>query len=161
MIRVVTLEDSKEIAEIYNYYILNSVTTLEETLVDEDEFRERIRSTHSKLPWLVYEKDNELIGYAYGSEWKSRSGYKHCVESTVYLKNGATKMGVGSLLYKELIKQLTEMDFHAIIGGISLPNKGSVALHEKFGYEKVAQFKEVGYKFNTWVDVGYWELIID
>lgn len=52
------------------------------------------------------------------------------------------------------------MDFHAIIGGIALPNNASVALHEKFGFEKVAHFKEVGFKFNKWIDVGYWELVI-
>ena len=63
-------------------------------------------------------------------------------------------------MYDFLIKELNQTNIHAVIGGISLPNEGSVALHEKFGFEKIAQFKEVGYKFEKWIDVGYWEKII-
>lgn len=63
-------------------------------------------------------------------------------------------------MYKELIERLTKLDLHVAIGGIALPNDASIALHEKNGFEKVAHFKEVGYKFNKWVDVGYWELIL-
>jgi len=161
MIRKVKLEDAKEIAEIYNYYILNSCVTFEEIPVSIEEMGGRIQATFLKFPWLVYEKDMEIIGYAYASVWKPRSAYKHTIESTVYLKNEATKNGIGSLLYKELISQLTNLGFHAVIGGISLPNEASIALHEKFGFKKVAQFKEVGYKFKKWVDVGYWELLIN
>jgi len=160
MIRPVNIEDAREIAEIYNYYILNSCVTFEEIPVSIEEMSGRIQATHSKFPWLVYEKDKEIIGYAYAIEWKLRSAYKHTAEISVYLKNETTKNGIGSLLYKELISQLTEMHIHAVIGGISLPNSISVALHEKFGFEKVAQFKEVGYKFKKWIDVGYWELLI-
>lgn len=161
MIRKVKLEDAKEIAEIYNYYILNSCVTFEEIPVSIEEMGRRIQATFLKFPWLVYEKDMEIIGYAYASVWKPRSAYKHTIESTVYLKNEATKNGIGSLLYKELISQLTNLGFHAVIGGISLPNEASIALHEKFGFKKVAQLKEVGYKFKKWVDVGYWELLIN
>ena len=160
MIRIVKLKDAQEIAEIYNYYILNSCVTFEEIPVSIEEMSQRIQSSSSKFPWLVYEKDNEILGYAYASVWKARTGYKHTVESTVYLKKKATRNGIGSLLYKELIMQLTDLGFHAIIGGISLPNEVSIALHEKFGFEKIAQFKEVGYKFKNWIDVGYWELLI-
>lgn len=160
MIRNVKLEDALEIAEIYNYYILNSCFTFEEYPVNVEEMRGRIEATYFKFPWLVFEKDNEILGYAYASVWKPRSTYKYTAESTVYLKNEAIKIGIGSLLYKELLKQLTELGFHAVIGGITLPNESSIALHEKFGFEKIAQFKEVGYKFNKWIDVGYWELLI-
>ena len=161
MIRSVTLEDAREIAEIYNFYILNSCVTFEELAVSTDEMRGRIEATHSKFPWLVFEKDSEILGYAYATMWKPRSAYKHTVEISVYLKTEAKNAGIGTLLYKELISQLTDLGFHAVIGGISLPNEASVALHEKFGFEKIAQFKEVGYKFKKWIDVGYWELLIN
>lgn len=161
MIRAVKLEDANEIAEIYNYYILNSCVTFEELAISTEEMRGRIEAAHLKFPWLVFEKDHEILGYAFLSVWKPRSAYKHKVESTVYLKKEATKMGIGSLLYAALISQLTDLGFHAVIGGISLPNEASVALHEKFGFEKIAQFKEVGYKFKKWIDVGYWELLIN
>lgn len=161
MIRPINIEDAQEIAEIYNDYVLNSCVTFEELKVSAEEMRGRIQATNSKFPWLVFEIDNEILGYAYASAWKPRSAYKHTVESTVYLKKEATKNGIGSLLYKELIGQLTDLGFHAVIGGISLPNDASIALHEKFGFEKIAQFKEVGFKFKKWIDVGYWELIIN
>jgi phosphinothricin acetyltransferase len=161
MIRAVKLEDAREIVEIYNYYILNSCVTFEELALSAEEMRGRIEVAHLKFPWLVFEKDNKIIGYAYASAWKPRSAYKHTVESTVYLKKEAINNGVGSLLYAALISQLTDLGFHALIGGISLPNEASVALHEKFGFEKIAQFKEVGYKFQKWIDVGYWELLIN
>lgn len=161
MIRAVNLEDAQEIAEIYNYYVLNSCVTFEEFEVSIEKMRGRIEATNSKFPWLVFERDSEILGYAYATIWKPRSAYKHTVESTVYLKKTATKNGIGSLLYAALIEKLTDLGFHAVIGGISLPNDASIALHEKFGFEKIAQFKEVGYKFNKWIDVGYWELLIN
>lgn len=161
MIRLAKLSDASAIAEIYNYYILNSIATFEKEVVDKYEMQKRIESVTSKLPWLVFESDGAVIGYAYAGEWNSRSAYKRTAEITVYLKNGETQRGLGTLLYAELIGQLKLMDYHAIIGGISLPNESSVRLHEKFGLEKVAHFKEVGYKFEKWIDVGYWELVID
>jgi L-amino acid N-acyltransferase YncA len=109
----------------------------------------------------VFESDGGVIGYAYASEWNSRSAYKRSAEITVYLTNGETQRGLGTLLYTELIKQLKSMGCHAIIGGISLPNESSIRLHEKLGLEKVAHFKEVGCKFEKWIDVGYWELVIN
>ncbi len=160
MIRTVNIQDAKEICEIYNYYITNSIVTFEEEIVGVSEMKNRIENINAKLPWIVYEESGEVLGFAYASEWKSRCAYKHSVESTVYLRPEAMKEGIGSKLYKELILRLRKMKLHAVIGGISLPNKSSIALHEKFGFEKIGQFKEVGYKFEKWIDVGYWELML-
>lgn len=161
MIRPVKIEDAKAIANIYNYYILHSIITFEEILIDAEEIKKRILAVTQKYPWIVYEEDGEVIGYAYGSEWRSRFAYRFAVESTVYLKQGTSKKGIGSLLYKELIQQLVTANFHTILGCISLPNKPSVVLHEKFGFKKVGHFTEAGLKFNKWVDVGFWELIVN
>lgn len=160
MIRIVELKDAKEICEIYNYYITNSIVTFEEEIVAVSEMKNRIENITAKLPWIVYEENGEVLGFAYASEWKSRCAYKHSVESTVYLRQGATKKGIGSKLYDELINRLRKMKIHAVIGGIALPNESSIVLHEKFGFEKIGQFKEVGYKFEKWIDVGYWELML-
>ena len=155
MIRPATTSDAKEICEIYNYYVQKTIITFEEELVTASELEVRIEQTVKDLPWLVFETNNKIVGYAYASEWKSRCAYRHSVESTVYLKNGKSGHGIGSKLYQELMAQLSLKKYHAAIGGIALPNEGSVKLHEKFGFEKVAQFKEVGYKFDQWIDVGY------
>lgn len=160
MIRNVSTDDADQICDIYNYYVLNTIITFEETPVSNEEMKSRIEKTTGKLPWIVYEENKQVIGYAYASEWKSRCAYKHSLETTVYLKQGQGGNGIGSLLYKELISSLKAKNYHAAIGGISLPNEASIALHEKFGFEKIGQFREVGFKFDRWIDVGYWELIL-
>jgi phosphinothricin acetyltransferase len=158
MIRSANPKDSKEIAEIYNYYILNSIVTFEEEPISANEMSIRMKSDTSELPWLVYEIDQNIVGYAYAKHWKPRSAYRHSTEISIYLKHGEFNKGIGSRLYAELIRQLKSLNFHAIIGGIALPNDASIALHEKLGFKKVAHFKEVGFKFQKWIDVGYWQL---
>ncbi|WP_010520236.1 arsinothricin resistance N-acetyltransferase ArsN1 family B [Aquimarina agarivorans] len=154
--------DAAAVAEIYNYYILNSVVTFEETPIDANEMKQRMESVVSaSYPWLVYEISGEVVGYAYATRWKGRCAYKHSVESTVYLKNGKSAQGIGTALYTELLKLLMQKNIHAIIGGVALPNAASVCLHEKFDFQKVAHFKEVGFKFQKWIDVAYWQLTLD
>ncbi len=160
MIRPVTLEDAAAIADIYNYYILHSTITFEEEALVPAEMARRIQSIATRFPWLVYESEGDIWGYAYATDWRTRSAYKHTVETTVYLKHDATYKGVGSALYAALLQELRARNMHAIIGGIALPNEASVRLHEKFGFVKVAHFKDVGYKFGQWLDVGYWELLL-
>ncbi len=159
MIRDVTKLDSKKIAEIYNYYIVNTVITFETEPVTESEIEKRISTIASKYPWIVYEEDDKILGYAYASKWKSRCAYNNTTETTVYLNHNQKGKGIGTLLYQELLDRIKEMKIHSIISGIALPNEASVALHKKFGYTKAAHFIEVGYKFDKWIDVGYWQLI--
>lgn len=161
MTRKATLNDVEAITNIYNYYVENKMPTFDENPVTENFFKKKI-STHSdKFPWLVYELNNTVIGYAYTSPWKSRFGYRFTAEISIYLHPNNTEKGIGSLLYKELIKLLKEKGFNSIIGGITLPNPPCVKLHEKFGFKKVTQFKQVGIKFNKWADVGYWQLLLN
>jgi len=79
---------------------------------------------------------------------------------SVYLAPEQTGKGAGSRLYTELFLRLSALGYHVVIGAITLPNPASIALHEKFGMEKVGHFKEVGFKFGKWVDVGYWQGIL-
>src|SRR4029077_5021381 len=96
----------------------------------------------------------------YGRRYRPRFAYLHSIEISVYVKHGSGKQNIGTNLYESLIAEIRQKDLHAVIGGISLPNDASVRLHEKFGFEKVAHFREVGRKFGRWIDVGYWELIL-
>ncbi len=161
MIRTALQADAASIADIYNHYIHTSVITFEEESVSTETMGKRMQdSVDLSLPWLVAEENNELLGFAYASPWKTRSAYRFSVESTVYLKPTSTARGLGSALYAELFSRLKQTSAHAVIAGIALPNSASVALHEKFGMEKVGHFPEVGYKFNRWIDVGYWQKTI-
>ena len=110
-------------------------------------------------PFLVGHFGNEIVGYAYGRRFRPRFAYLHSIEVSVYVKHGNRGQQIGTLLYQALLSEIRQKDFHAVIGGISLPNDASVRLHERFGFEKVAHFREVGRKFGRWIDAGAdWQL---
>ena len=160
-IRKVLPDDAAEIAQIYNHYITETIVTFEEEAVTDNIIRERINEARmARLPWFVAEQDGEILGYAYGSKWKGRCAYRYSTEVTVYLKPDHAGKGIGTTLYSELLSALKSQGIHSAIGGIALPNEASVKLHEKMGFLKVAHFKEVGFKFNQWIDVGYWQSIL-
>ncbi len=160
MIRNVEIKDAKAIADIYNYYVKNTIITFEEDEVSEDEMKKRIKSHSLDLPWIVYEEEGQVCGYAYASKWSLRSAYRYCVESTIYLDHKKKGKGIGVRLYKELLDILAKRGICVVIGVVALPNEASAKLHEKLGFEKVGKFKKIGYKFEKWIDVGYWQLQI-
>lgn len=161
MIRTAQISDAEQIAEIYNHYIEHTIVTFEEELIDGNEMKSRMEKVMEKYPWLVLEDMGEIQGYAYASTWKERKSYQFTVETTVYLSPNATQKGIGTQLYKALFEELKGGAYHVAIGGISLPNMGSVKLHENFGFEKVAHYNEVGKKFGKWIDVGFWQKSLD
>ena len=161
MIRNATNADSLAIADIHNHYILNTVVTFEEDTITAAEMQRRITDIEARYLWLVYEENGIVVGYAYAGPWKARSAYRYAVESTVYLHTAHTGKGIGKLLYAKLIEGLKEINIHSVIGGIALPNDASIKLHERLGFKNIGQFIEVGLKFGKWVDVGYWELILE
>ncbi len=158
-IRRANSDNAGQIAEIYNFYILNTHHTFETEPLSAEEMRERVAEICENYPYLVAEENGEILGYVYATQFKLRQAYKHSVEASIYVKNQAKQKGIGSKLYEKLLAELAETDVHAIMAGISLPNDASVKFHEKLGYEKVAHFKEVGYKLGRWVDVGFWEML--
>jgi phosphinothricin acetyltransferase len=158
MIRNATQTDAKQLSEIYNYYIKNTAITFEENPVSTEEMATRIQNVQNhQLPWLVIEEQGDILGYAYATKWKERAAYRFTVEVTVYLSQNAHGKGLGTMLYNTLFQQLSAQGIHTAIGGITLPNDASVALHEKLGMKKVAHFIESGFKFEQWLDVGYWQ----
>ncbi len=162
MIRSALISDTKAIAEIYNYYIQHTHSTFETEAVTSTDMIERIRRIQDQLqlPWLVIEAENRVVGYAYATQWKPRAAYTKTVETTVYIDKDHQGNGYGKLLYQALIEKLRDQQYHALLGGISLPNEGSIALHERMGFTKVGQLKQVGFKFDQWIDVGYWERLL-
>ncbi|MEZ5344269.1 MAG: arsinothricin resistance N-acetyltransferase ArsN1 family B [Pyrinomonadaceae bacterium] len=158
-IRKVETADALNVAGIYNHYIQNTHHTFETEPLTEDEMRTRIEKVTKSFPFLVAEGDNEILGYAYATQFKLRNAYKHSSEVSIYVKNAAKQKGVGTSLYTSLFDELYETHIHTIVAGISLPNEASVRFHEKLGFKKVAHFREIGYKLGRWIDVGYWEML--
>ncbi len=160
MIRPATAADAEQICDIYNHYVRDTVVTFEESPVAAAEMAQRIADITARLPWLVWESDGVVLGYAYASPWKVRAAYRRSVEASIYLAPQATGRGIGTALYEAIIRDVRGRGIHCVIGGAALPNAASVALHERLGFEKVAQFRQVGFKFGRWIDVAYWELLL-
>jgi len=160
MNRQATLKDAARIAEIYNWYIENTVISFEQVAVSVQEMRERIGKASELHPWFVFEQQSVVCGFAFAADFKSRGAYCQTVETTIYLDKDELGQSIGKSLYLHLINQLQLTSAHVLVATIALPNAQSIALHEKLGYIKCGHLKEVGLKFENWVDVGYWQLII-
>ena len=156
-IRKAVTEDAKSVADIYNYYIKNTHHTFETELLSEEMAAARIVAVSKRYPFLVADLDGQVSGYAYAVRFKLREAYEHSAEVSVYVRNDAKQRGIGTRLYTRLFDKLEDTHVHAILAGIALPNDSSIKFHEKLGFEKVAHFREVGYKLGRWIDVGYWE----
>jgi phosphinothricin acetyltransferase len=161
MIRNVLLSDAARIAEIYNYYIENTIITFEEENIDAAEIERRIKSVQGKnFPYIVYEEDGRLLGYAYVNNWRTRSAYDITLETSIYLDINYMKRGIGTVLYQELIEKSKAAHIHSLIGVISLPNEPSQRLHKDVGFQLIGNFRESGLKFNQFVDVEFWQLML-
>jgi phosphinothricin acetyltransferase len=161
VIRSAVAADAAQVAAIYNHFVLTSTITFEEEPVEVVELARRIADIQTNgLPWLVAARGEQIVGFAYANRWKTRAAYRFSTEVTVYVRDGLSRSGVGSRLYADLFAALKSLGAHAVIGGVALPNEASVRLHERFGFKKVAHFNEVGFKFNRWIDVAYWQLIL-
>lgn len=160
-IRPVTHADAAVMSDIYNHYVLNTNVTFEVKPISRLEILKRMDKVLIDHPWIVVESEGRILGYAYTSWWNERAAYNRTIEISIYLHHKSVGYGLGKMMYEHLIIGSKKKGFHTIIGGISLPNEASVRLHESFGFKKTALYKEVGYKFGKWIDVGYWQLMLN
>lgn len=161
MIRPVDATDIAQITEMYNMYIRTSLATFEEEEITKEEMSDRVNRIMRKgNPFIVWDENGTIAGYAYASTFRERIAYRFTVESTVYLNPAYYGKGIGDRLYNSLIIHCKQKGYHSMIGVITLPNDPSVKLHEKHGFKKVGHLTESGYKFEQWADVGFWELLL-
>ncbi|WP_457675303.1 N-acetyltransferase family protein [Thiolapillus sp.] len=162
IVRDVEPDDAAALCAIYNHYIEHTIVTFEEQPLHQETFARRILETTARYPWLVLEEEGNLLGYAYASEWKSRSAFRYTVESSIYLHPEAPRRrGYGRRLYEGLLTLLAREGYHQVIAAITQPNDASMALHQALGFVKAGCFHEVGYKFHRWIDVAYLELRLE
>lgn len=158
VIRHVTADDVPAICDIYNHYIEHTTVSFEENTITSRDMQARVdKVVAAGFPWLVAVRQGLVIGYTYAYHWKERSAYRYSAEVTVYLASDAVGKGNGTKLYGKLFELLQSMGIQTVLGGIVLPNPASVALHEKMGLVRAAVFKRVGFKFDEWLNVGYWQ----
>jgi phosphinothricin acetyltransferase len=160
-IRSASIDDASGIADIYNHYVLTSHATFELEPVDPEEMARRVRQTLALgFPFLIA-LDDQVAGYSYGRPFRPRPGYRHAVEVAVYVHPEHQGAGIATKLYKHLFPELVAMGSHTLVATIALPNEASVSLHERFGFAKAGHFREVGRNFDRWIDVGYWQLLLE
>ncbi|MDS1369375.1 N-acetyltransferase family protein [Streptococcus suis] len=152
-IRSARIEDSADLVAIYAPYVEKTAITFETEVPTVEAFASRIEKTLEKFPYLVAVEEGKIVGYAYASTYYARAAYDWTVEFSVYVQKEARGKGIGNLLYTALEEELTARGFKNFLACIALPNPASIALHEKKGYQQVAHFKKVGYKFGTWHDI--------
>lgn len=156
-IRIASEEDAEEILKIYSYYVEETDITFEYDVPSESEFRERIKNTLKKYPYIVAEEDGKILGYAYAGTFHDRKAYDHSVETSIYVDKDLHKAGIGTLLYEELEKYLKMQNIVNVNACITYPNPVSEAFHKKHGYKIAGHFTKCGYKFGKWKDMIYME----
>ena len=152
-IRFARLEDAKALVDIYNPYIKETTITYEYDELSEEAFCRRMQSIMEKFPYLVYEIDGVIVGYAYASPHLERAAFGWDCEVTVYLSPTYQNRGIASRLYEKLIGIVKEMGYVNIYSLIDYPNAGSEALHYKFGFEKLGIYEKTAFKFGKWLDL--------
>jgi phosphinothricin acetyltransferase len=158
MIRLATPQDAAEILAIYAPYITDTSFTFEAEVPSVSAFADRISSYLINYPWLVYEVDGHVAGYAYASRYRERIGYQWCVECSVYIHDNHHRKGVAKALYMALFRILKAQGYYNVYAVINLPNDRSVQLHEACGFRWFANYENVGYKLGKWKTVGWWQL---
>jgi L-amino acid N-acyltransferase YncA len=161
ILRVARPTDADAMLQIYAPYIRNTSFTFETEVPDSSQFADRIAHYLQSYPWLVYEVDNKVAGYAYAARHRERTAYQWSVEASVYIHDDFQRRGIATILYEALIRMLKQQGFRNVYAVINLPNEKSVSFHESLGFSYFATYEQVGYKLGKWKNVGWWRLVIN
>jgi L-amino acid N-acyltransferase YncA len=153
-IRSVRDDDFDTIAAITNYYIANTTIHFAYSPVTPDEMRaHRVE----RYPFLVYEEDGNVLGYAKAGVWRTREAYNWTAELGVYVSSSTRGRGVGRAVYEALLLECERSGFRSVVAGITMPNDASVKLHEALGFDYVGTFRDAGWKQGAWNDVAWYQ----
>lgn len=155
IIRFATPEDAEAILTIYEPYIINTAITFETETIPIDKFRERMAKIQAQYPWLVYEQEGKIVGYAYASSYRERAAFCWDCECSVYIAEEAHRKGIATRLYNKMFDILKQQGYYNIYAFITYPHDSSVELHRKFNFREVGIFYKTGYKMGKW-----WDLIV-
>lgn len=163
VVRDATADDLPAVAAIYTHYVLHTVITFNTELRTPAQWRERYDGWIADGPYhlLVATVDGQVAGYVETQPFRPKPAYHRSLETSVYVAPDATGAGLGSALYRELLARLTGTEFHRAYSVIALPNDGSVAFHERFGFVHRGTLTEAGFKFGRYLDVAFYERDLD
>lgn len=155
-VRLARPSDAAAIAAIYRPYVTDAATSFELDPPDAGEMARRMAALAGFAPWLVCVDAQEVVGYACAGPHRDRPAYRWSVDVTVYIRSDRHRRGIGRALYRTLLPLLALQGFRVAHAGITLPNAGSVGLHESLGFTAVGVYPAVGWKQGAWHDVGWW-----
>jgi len=159
-VRNVREDDATAIVAIYAPSIIDSYTSFEFTVPSERQMRERIADHVAHAPWLVYEVEGRVVGYAYASKHRAREAYQWTVEVSAYIDKGFHQKGIARVLYSRLFRELKKLGFQLALAGVTLPNDASVGFHEAMGFMRVGTYRNIGFKLGKWLDVVWYERLL-
>ncbi len=161
-LRLTTESDIPAIVDIANWYAANTPANFAVVPEPVSMWIDAWRQQRVRYAWFVAEEPGSgIVGFAKASPFRARCAYLWTIETTVYLRAGWHGRGIGRDLYERVLSISQRQGYRKAIGGITLPNPASVSLHEHFGFRHVGTMFRVGWKFNQWHDVGFWELEFD
>ncbi|PGS51291.1 GNAT family N-acetyltransferase [Bacillus sp. AFS041924] len=155
-----TKEDVKEIVTIYNDAILNTTATFDTKIKTEEDMLMWFNNHSEMYPVIVSKENGVVTGYCSLTQFKEKDAYKHTVELSVYIHPEHRRKGLAKTLMLEMIEIAKILGHYTIISCITSGNEVSEKLHEKLGYKKVGHFYKVGQKFNQWLDIVYYQLML-
>lgn len=157
MLRDARPEDLPEILAIYAPFIRNTAYTFEYEVPSPAAFAARFRAITARYPWLVWEEDGSILGYAYGSEFQPRAAFQWGADLSIYLSPEAQGRGIGRALYTALEERMAALGYYILYAAVTSANEGSCRFHEALGYTEVARFPKTGVKFGRWYDIIWYE----
>ena len=155
-LQIATTADAEAIAAIYAPIVRETEISFEAAAPTPEEMAIRIARNLQTHPWLVFKKDDEVLGYAYATPHRSREAYRWSCETSVYIGEAARRTGIAKQLYLKLFETLKSLGYANALAGITLPNAPSVGFHEHIGFQLIGIYKNVGFKNGKWRDVGWW-----
>lgn len=153
VIRQAAYKDAEALLRIYNPYIENTCVTFEYTPLSISAFKERMTDITASHPWLVYETDRRIVGYAYASSHQTRQAYAWNCDSSIYVDKSYQDQGIGSLLYQNLFLVLKEMGYYNVYATVTSPNPVSLEFHKRLGFEVEGIHQNTGFKFGQWLGI--------
>ena len=160
-VRIATAEDLPAILAIYAPYVENTTVSFEYAVPTLEEFTARFDAITNQFPWLVWEENGAVLGYAYGSLPFDRAAYRWCSEASVYIAENARGRGIGKALYQALELCLAKQGYRNVYALVTTENEASLAFHQAVGYRETARFPDCGFKMGRWLGVVWLEKLLN
>ncbi|WNV73714.1 GNAT family N-acetyltransferase [Geodermatophilus sp. DSM 44513] len=157
LVRDATIGDAARCAEVYAPYVRDTVISFELEPPTAAEVAGRIEAALATHAWLVVEDAGRVVGYAYGSTFNARGGYRWSTSVSVYTEPGLQRTGAGRALYTALFQRLAARGYRTALAGVALPNAASAGLHLAMGFEPVGTYRRVAWKLGRWHDVTWYQ----